>query len=409
MMNSIKLSEEGELTLSNIKFRKESFSLMLDSGFDDDFHFDDFPGPGEGMGDPSLYESSSDDYLSSSSSSSPFEDSPLIAPVVPVKKEKPLPQPPSIMVALRKDKKVSPASFMPIKLEDPDEPEPRERPCIKLAAKRARSPSVDLINAFIVPPAADPRPFKRKPLSSDARDRGLSMDVISTLFDQDDLSEKKKFAYDKYDGPGSLMPRHTSSQYLNAYRPPSPPPMPYIKQEIPKSQPPADRCRSPPPVSLLNDSPPLPSFMTVDLSANVKRVGIYTVEERRRRVARFHAKRQRRVWRKKIKYDCRKKLAESRPRVKGRFVRRGEGGDDAAAAGASPVGGGTSFPPSPSTGCVPVALLPAPVLPVPPPATLLGAERLGRGFLPAELASPALSTFGYQPASFLQQQAATAM
>jgi len=133
MMNSIKLSEEGELTLSNIKFRKESFSLMLDSGFDDDFHFDDFPGPGEGMGDPSLYESSSDDYLSSSSSSSPFEDSPLIAPVVPVKKEKPLPQPPSIMVALRKDKKVSPASFMPIKLEDPDEPEPRERPCINLA------------------------------------------------------------------------------------------------------------------------------------------------------------------------------------------------------------------------------------------------------------------------------------
>lgn len=52
------------------------------------------------------------------------------------------------------------------------------------------------------------------------------------------------------------------------------------------------------------------------------RVGAYTKEQRKVLIANFRAKRQRRVWRKQIKYDCRKKLADTRPRVKGRFVSR---------------------------------------------------------------------------------------
>lgn len=54
------------------------------------------------------------------------------------------------------------------------------------------------------------------------------------------------------------------------------------------------------------------------------KVGAYTLEERAALVAKFHAKRGRRIWRKKIKYDCRKKLADKRPRLKGRFVTQEE-------------------------------------------------------------------------------------
>jgi hypothetical protein len=58
------------------------------------------------------------------------------------------------------------------------------------------------------------------------------------------------------------------------------------------------------------------------------RIGIYLPEARRVRIARFHAKRKLRIWRKRIKYDCRKKLADSRPRIKGRFVKRSDLDDD---------------------------------------------------------------------------------
>jgi hypothetical protein len=54
------------------------------------------------------------------------------------------------------------------------------------------------------------------------------------------------------------------------------------------------------------------------------RIGIYTRKERDAIIARFRDKRTRRVWSKKIRYGCRKNLADRRIRIKGRFVRADE-------------------------------------------------------------------------------------
>ena len=51
-------------------------------------------------------------------------------------------------------------------------------------------------------------------------------------------------------------------------------------------------------------------------------IGAYTATERRARIARFMEKRSRRVWTKRVKYDVRKNFADSRIRVKGRFVKK---------------------------------------------------------------------------------------
>lgn len=51
-------------------------------------------------------------------------------------------------------------------------------------------------------------------------------------------------------------------------------------------------------------------------------VGAYSPEQRRLRIEKFIEKRGRRVWTKKVKYDVRKNFADSRLRVKGRFVKK---------------------------------------------------------------------------------------
>jgi hypothetical protein len=51
-------------------------------------------------------------------------------------------------------------------------------------------------------------------------------------------------------------------------------------------------------------------------------IGAYSPEQRRLRIERFIEKRTRRVWTKKVKYDVRKNFADSRLRVKGRFVKK---------------------------------------------------------------------------------------
>ena len=57
-------------------------------------------------------------------------------------------------------------------------------------------------------------------------------------------------------------------------------------------------------------------------SCRVGFVGIYSPEQRRIRLQRFWDKRKCRMWTKKVKYDVRKNFADSRIRVKGRFVKK---------------------------------------------------------------------------------------
>ena len=51
-----------------------------------------------------------------------------------------------------------------------------------------------------------------------------------------------------------------------------------------------------------------------------RRVGSLTISERKNKVQKYLEKRKRRIWKKKVSYDCRKKVADKRLRIKGRFV-----------------------------------------------------------------------------------------
>ncbi|PUZ43354.1 hypothetical protein GQ55_8G002100 [Panicum hallii var. hallii] len=57
--------------------------------------------------------------------------------------------------------------------------------------------------------------------------------------------------------------------------------------------------------------------------------GRYSAEERRERIDKYRSKRNQRNFQKKITYACRKTLADSRPRVKGRFARNAGDGTEA--------------------------------------------------------------------------------
>ncbi|KAG2780217.1 hypothetical protein JG687_00008633 [Phytophthora cactorum] len=95
-----------------------------------------------------------------------------------------------------------------------------------------------------------------------------------------------------------------------------------------------------------------------------KKIGSYSPAARKLRLQKFHEKRKNRTWKKSIKYDCRKKLADDRPRIKGRFVRVLENAGDAKTGTASrsaspPSSAGYASPTSPTGAMAPPAMTPA--------------------------------------------------
>ena len=53
-------------------------------------------------------------------------------------------------------------------------------------------------------------------------------------------------------------------------------------------------------------------------------IGTLTPEQRKAKVKKYQEKRKKRTWQKKIYYDCRKRVADNRLRIKGRFVTRSQ-------------------------------------------------------------------------------------
>ncbi|TYI05993.1 hypothetical protein ES332_A10G127700v1 [Gossypium tomentosum] len=74
-------------------------------------------------------------------------------------------------------------------------------------------------------------------------------------------------------------------------------------------------------------STPLASEMSSLEDSTFNKVGKLSVEQRKEKIHRYMKKRNERNFSKKIKYACRKTLADSRPRVRGRFAKNDEFGD----------------------------------------------------------------------------------
>lgn len=80
-------------------------------------------------------------------------------------------------------------------------------------------------------------------------------------------------------------------------------------------------------VSAATSSAPLATEISSLSEDSTFKAGKLTVEQRKEKISRYMKKRNERNFSKKIKYACRKTLADSRPRVRGRFAKNDDFGD----------------------------------------------------------------------------------
>ncbi|XP_008463852.2 zinc finger protein CONSTANS-LIKE 1 isoform X1 [Cucumis melo] len=69
------------------------------------------------------------------------------------------------------------------------------------------------------------------------------------------------------------------------------------------------------------DESPVSCESSITIIEGMSRACRYSPEEKKERIERYRTKRNQRNFNKKIKYACRKSLADSRPRIRGRFAR----------------------------------------------------------------------------------------
>ena len=69
---------------------------------------------------------------------------------------------------------------------------------------------------------------------------------------------------------------------------------------------------------------PATEHKPIHIPAAPTKIGRLTTEQRKEKIDRYRAKRHKRVWQKRISYTCRKRVADQRIRIKGRFVSKNE-------------------------------------------------------------------------------------
>ena len=67
-----------------------------------------------------------------------------------------------------------------------------------------------------------------------------------------------------------------------------------------------------------------PEKKNVEQNVPEKKVGTLFTSERGKKILRYLEKKRKRTWHKKISYSCRKKVADQRVRIKGRFVTKAQ-------------------------------------------------------------------------------------